>query len=74
MDTLIRLVVIVPVFSVLLYKLSYPLWMLSAFIDDWFDLFTFFWIDCAFIGTLSWLFKWVLLALLVFFIYNKLKS
>lgn len=74
MDTAIGLIVVLPVFSVFLYKLLFPIGIISAVIEDWFELFSFFWVNCVLIDNLSTMFRAFLLWLVVLFVYNKIKG
>lgn len=72
-DVFFWVIVILPVFVLFFSKISYTLGFVAWVFDDVFNLFTYFWVDCKLVGTLSGFFSVYFLWIIILFVYHKIK-
>jgi|GEM_PF-2860357 hypothetical protein len=73
-NILVWLVIIIPVFTYVLHKIAYPIGIVSALIEDFFEMFTYVGVDCKLIAIYSNILIVFMLSMLVIFLYNKVKT
>lgn len=72
-DVFFWVVIILPVFVLFFSKIAYVLGYITSVIGSLFNLFTYFWVSCKLVWTMTEFFIVYFLWLVILFIYNKVK-